>query len=101
MVVVNRTAKLELQPIVTIACCQTLHDAKSGGNRLLRIGVHVDTNVTHIVSVVKIGEGVDIEECSRVESGVEHESNHTIPVAVDVLGLGDTTTGLAIICGLV
>ena len=41
------------------------------------------------MGVAEVGEGVDIEVACRVDGGVEHEAYITVPVAIDILGLGD------------
>lgn len=61
----------------------------------------VDTDVSHAVVVVQVGEGVDVEEGSRVDGGVEHESEVTVPIAIDVLRTSDGSTSLLNVGSLV
>ena len=52
------------------------------------------------MGIAQVGEGVDIEVAGRVDGGVEHEAEVTVPVAVDVDGLGKATAILQT-CGLI
>ena len=81
-----------IQPIVTIAEGQTLHDGLRLGNSL---GIaHTIINKTYVVVVSKVSKCIHVKVASRVDSGVEHKAQVGIPVTVHVLRTGHTCTTL-------
>ena len=54
----------------------------------------VYADIAYAVIVTQVGERIDIEEGSRINSSVKHEAEVTVPVAIDVLWTRDGTTSL-------
>ena len=48
-----------------------------------------------------MGSGIDIPDARTIDRTVEHEGSHHIPVAIDILRPGDSTTSLLIVGHLV
>ena len=94
MLIVKRTIEFNLQPVVTIAGGQTLHNSGGCGNRLLGVAIHIGTNVTYVMDIRKVGESVDIKVASRVDGGIKHKAEVSIPVTIDVLRTSDAATCL-------
>ena len=89
-VVVERSVELDLQPIVTIAEGQALHDGLRLGNSL---GIaHTIINKTYVVVVSKVSKCIHVKVASRVDSGVEHKAQVGIPVTIDILRTSHTCT---------
>ena len=51
--------------------------------------------------VAQIGEGIHVKESGRVKGRIEHESEITVPIAVDILRTRDGSTRIFIISHLV
>ena len=52
---------------------------------LLRLRHDVLADKAYHVLIVQVGKGVDIEVACSVDSGVEHQTSPTSPVAIDIL----------------
>ena len=84
--IVERTVEGNLKPVFSEAALQAFHDACGAGFVLARCLQAVVVEVAHHVVVVDHGEGVHVPHASRVDGGVEHQSQSGVPVAVDVFG---------------
>ena len=51
--------------------------------------------------VANHGEGVDIEVGSTIEGGIEHQTDISVPVAIDILRTGGANTSAGVECHLV
>ena len=87
LLIVQRTIQLKLKPFVAVAESQTLANAKSLGDTLLRFLVASNLNVTYIMVIREVRRCIQIEVSSRVECCIECQEEATIPVTIDILRL--------------
>ena len=101
MVIIPCSIKRKLQPVVAIAEREAFSPSGTAGGILLGIRLLVETQITHLVIITQIGIGIDIPYTSTVDRTVEHKGSHHIPVAIDILRSGDSTTSLLIVSHLI
>ena len=94
MSVVHRTVECYLEPILTVAGLQALHNHRVLSGILHRFFQIVVEQVTHAIGMVNHSERVHIPHTGAVDSRVEHEAQAGVPVTVDILRLGNPTTRL-------
>ena len=99
--IVQRAIKSKFKPTVTQTGLYPFTQRRGTGCILYRRRTGILSCIGHIIIIVHICKGVDIEISCRVNSRVEHESPHYIPVSIDVLGLNGPPSRLLIIGHLV
>ena len=101
MVIIQCSIERKLQPIVAIAEREALSPSSTAGGILLGIRLLVETQITHVVVVTQVGVGIQVPYTGTIDRAVEHKGSHHIPVAIDILRSGDSTTSLLIVGHLV
>ena len=96
VLVVETTIECYLEPIVTIAHGYTLVEIGGSCGVLGSIGLLL-RHVTYKVVVTYTGIGTHIPMCCRIERGIKGQTCVNVPIAIDILGLSDATTGFWII----
>ena len=101
MVIIQCSIERKLQPVVAIAEREALSPSGTAGGILLGIRLLVETQIAHVVVVTQVGVGIQVPYTGTIDRAVEHKGSHHIPVAIDILRSGDSTTSLLIVGHLV
>ena len=96
MLIVAPSVERHLEPAVTIAQVQPLGEIHRTRGVLLGISLML-RHIAHIMVIASSCVRSNIPMGCRVESCVERKTSVGIPVAIDVLGARNATTGLVVV----
>ena len=85
--IVEGAVESHLVPVATIACLQTFTEIEGSCGIPLGQRHRINADISHVVVISALCEGVDVPVAGAVNGSVEHQRSIHLPVAVDVVGL--------------